>query len=577
MALFGGEVKTIPYQSPDYSGSVEAARGLAMAKAQGVAGGINQVADYFKQQGEKKKLIKKSDVQIDAALKLFPDLAPTLQGVRDQIKDENISLDERAGIAESVAGLINMGTNQMQAMADYGLKKRQLDIQEGQGIQSALAEQAKLQAEANKPTKLKRSAIKLGDETEVDVLEDDYGNIYDPQTKSRILDVKKFAAGFPLSQVTEQFDASGLPVAYGGEMPTETGDVLPSLARGNVPTLSAGAQAAADIGGAIYPDGAPVEGTPIAGAGDQIAAASQIAAPTVPQTSAKEVQAAIDITPTPSQPLTPRARKINKEGFREFTPEEVVKYGSPGQINTKNDEVKLLSPPVGRSWKVSPDGTVEVIEGAGVGGKAQAAEKAAEEAKKQEKQSTNQMFDMAAQTIEQIPNLPDSPIGAKVGEWFGKIVPGTATGRVAEKLGSINANIAFGVMQNMRKSSPTGAAAGTMTEKEWPLFWQQYGNLSAATNKEDLKNRVQNMSLKMFDAANGSFEERQKALKEGKITPEQNAKVEVDYLKLRNRMKIPESGIPGFSETQLNATGEGSSLFPPDIQSIIDKYTPQPK
>ena len=138
MALFGGEVRTIPYQSPDYSGSVQAARGLAMAGAQGVAGGISQVTDYFKQQGEKKKLIKKSDIQIDAALKLFPDLSPTLQGVRDQIKDENISLDERAGIAESVAGLINMGTTQMQANAEFGLQKRKLDIQERQGIQEAL-------------------------------------------------------------------------------------------------------------------------------------------------------------------------------------------------------------------------------------------------------------------------------------------------------------------------------------------------------------------------------------------------------------------------------------------------------
>lgn len=162
MALFGGEVRTIPYQSPDYSGSVQAARGLAMASAQGISQGITQAQDYFKQQGEKKKLIKQSDIQIDAALKLFPDLAPTLQGVRDQIRDENVPLNERAGIAESVAGLINMGTSQMQSMAELGLKKRQLDIQEGQGIQSALMEQAKMQAEANKPGEIINIAVPGG-------------------------------------------------------------------------------------------------------------------------------------------------------------------------------------------------------------------------------------------------------------------------------------------------------------------------------------------------------------------------------------------------------------------------------
>jgi hypothetical protein len=142
MALIGGNIGFTGYQQPDYSGAVQAA-GLPM---QAIGQGIQQAHDYFKQQGEKKKLIKKSDIQIDAALKLFPDLAPTLQGVRDQIKDENVSLDERAGIAESVAGIINMGTNQMQSMAEFGIKKRKLDIEEGQGIQSALIKRAELKA-----------------------------------------------------------------------------------------------------------------------------------------------------------------------------------------------------------------------------------------------------------------------------------------------------------------------------------------------------------------------------------------------------------------------------------------------
>jgi len=150
MALTGGNIGFTGYQQPNYAGAVEAASLPMQAIGQGIA----QAQDYFKQQGEKKKLIKQSDIQIDAALKLFPDLAPTLQGVRDQIKDENVSLNERADIAESVAGLIKMGTNQMQANAEFGLKKRQLDIEEGQGIQSALNEQARLQAEANKPGRI---------------------------------------------------------------------------------------------------------------------------------------------------------------------------------------------------------------------------------------------------------------------------------------------------------------------------------------------------------------------------------------------------------------------------------------
>ena len=113
MALFGGDVRTIPYQAPDYSGSVEAARGLATARAQGIAGGIGQVTDYFKQQGEKKKLIKQSDIQIDAALKLFPEMASMLQPYKDQIRDENVSLDERSFIAGQTGDFITNSLNMM--------------------------------------------------------------------------------------------------------------------------------------------------------------------------------------------------------------------------------------------------------------------------------------------------------------------------------------------------------------------------------------------------------------------------------------------------------------------------------
>ena len=111
MALFGGEVRTIPYQAPDYSGSVAAARGQSMAGAQGIAGGISQVTDYFKQQGEKKKLIKQSDIQIDAALKLFPEMSNVLQPYKDKIRDENISLDERSFIAGQTGDFITNSLN----------------------------------------------------------------------------------------------------------------------------------------------------------------------------------------------------------------------------------------------------------------------------------------------------------------------------------------------------------------------------------------------------------------------------------------------------------------------------------
>jgi len=125
MAVIAGPIQTA-YQTPDYSPVIEANRLAGMQQQQIMQGAVGQVTDYFKQQGEKKKLIKQSDVQIDAALKLFPDLAPTLQGVRDQIRDENVPLNDRAAVAESVAGLVNMGISTMRDQSNQILEQQKL-------------------------------------------------------------------------------------------------------------------------------------------------------------------------------------------------------------------------------------------------------------------------------------------------------------------------------------------------------------------------------------------------------------------------------------------------------------------
>ena len=124
MALYGGQVQTTPYQAPDYGPSVAAARELAMTGAQGIAGAVGQVGDYFKQQGEKKKLIKQSDVQIDAALKLFPEMSSVLQPYKDQIRDENIPLDERAFMASQTSDYINNALNMMKTQTQLGIARQ---------------------------------------------------------------------------------------------------------------------------------------------------------------------------------------------------------------------------------------------------------------------------------------------------------------------------------------------------------------------------------------------------------------------------------------------------------------------
>jgi hypothetical protein len=123
----------------DYSGFTRAAEIQAQGVqnlGQNIAGGIEAYGkkrdEYFKDQKEKQKLIKQNETGIEVALKMFPDLAPDLQPVLDQIRDQNTPLDDRAAIAESVAGLINMGTNQMRYLAEENLKNREMAMREGE-------------------------------------------------------------------------------------------------------------------------------------------------------------------------------------------------------------------------------------------------------------------------------------------------------------------------------------------------------------------------------------------------------------------------------------------------------------
>jgi len=203
MAIYGGPIQAINV-TPDYGPSVAAARDLAMTQAQGVAGAVGQVADYFKQQGEKKKLIKKSDVQIDAALKLFPDLAPTLQGYRDQLKDENLPLDDRMAVAESISAIIERGVGEMRNAQDTLMKQQALGLEQqykaaqlGMRAQEIGIQRQRAAAEAGE---LKESEISIFD-PEINKTRSEkvwinkQGQAFDYDTKKPIINKEKYFYG----------------------------------------------------------------------------------------------------------------------------------------------------------------------------------------------------------------------------------------------------------------------------------------------------------------------------------------------------------------------------------------------
>jgi len=104
---------------------------------QSIEGAVGAYADYKKEQKEKEKTIKQSELYIDAAMKLFPDMTPSLQRAKMEIDDKNIPLDDRFATAESVQGLLNMGMERMRMDSEF--------------MESSRAYQAKMEALRNAP------------------------------------------------------------------------------------------------------------------------------------------------------------------------------------------------------------------------------------------------------------------------------------------------------------------------------------------------------------------------------------------------------------------------------------------
>jgi hypothetical protein len=124
MAIYGGQVRTTPYQAPDYGPSVAAAKELAMTQAQGIAGMVGQVGDYFKKQKESKNLATMGLKIAEAAKIMDPAQAPYYDNIINTLKDENTPVDVRGALGAQVQDLLKQNTS-MRAVA---VQERQMGM-----------------------------------------------------------------------------------------------------------------------------------------------------------------------------------------------------------------------------------------------------------------------------------------------------------------------------------------------------------------------------------------------------------------------------------------------------------------
>lgn len=230
--------------------------------------------------------------------------------------------------------------------------------------------------------------------------------------------------------------------------------------------------------------------------------------------------------------------------FRQATPGQAAAYGAPAGQFGPDGRFYPLYPPAGMSVKTSPDGSVELIQGSGVGMSKQQA--AAEAAKKQSFERTRSITGAAAGIITPIQeSLSQGAVGARIDQAVSAWLPASQQGRIAADLETIRVQTSKEEIGNMRASSPTGSAGGQITEREWPKFENRFGKLEVGLNAKDLTRNLQLTVLNQFEATNGTPEDVVKLLDDGKISQATFDNYVDEYKNTRSALGIPNTGVEG--------------------------------
>lgn len=137
---------------------------------------------------------------------------------------------------------------------------------------------------------------------------------------------------------------------------------------------------------------------------------------------------------------------------------------------------------------------------------------------------------------------------------FASAFPASKVGEMQSFLERINGENSFEKMNKLRASSPTGGAAGTMTEKEWPRFEGRFAPLIANSKKDTLSKSLSLNLLNAFEATNGTPDDAIKLLDEKKIDQVTYDNYVSDYIKNRQIAKVNNNGVEGrsYDWTKLN-------------------------
>lgn len=341
----------------------------------------------------------------------------------------------------------------------------------------------------------------------------------------------------PVSSVTPS--AGAVPAALSGARPG--GPVMPSAkvwgdaeaeAAGIYEKLAAGPKIAANGPVALPPQ-----------------PAAPAAAPAVPSPTAPEMDAAKARLVQMLQSDNPQMRKLGQSMAqtviaKQLAGKEDPQYeykerpdGSLVAVDKKNPaNFKIVPAPGGGqdaiNFEASKAGAVERAKREGSveyeASKAGAVEKAKalatkEVAKPEQDKQTKQVANIVTQDIDRAIGTIDKamlPTTGATGNML-SMVGGTSAHNLSKLLDTVKSNAGFQELAKMRSASPTGAALGSVTERELALLQSTIGNLEQSQDDVQLKDNLRRVKNTYLDIIHGEGKgpEREKLTFQEKTGP----------------------------------------------------------
>jgi hypothetical protein len=262
-------------------------------------------------------------------------------------------------------------------------------------------------------------------------------------------------------------------------------------------------------------------------------------------------RAQLDKLQHPGAPDSVRAlqERANLAGLQPGTPAYNQFMTSGGRSN------QTIAPPEkGMRYVYDQNGNV-VSEEPIPGGAADRSNKAKEEFAKQ---GQNIVLDDIKRAIPMADALTTGAGGAVF-----QSVPGTQAYDLHQMLQGIKANVGFDRLQQMRNSSPTGGALGSVSENENKLLQSVMGSLEQSQNKEQFLYNLKRLHNITADMANGTPAQLDQLLKSGKITQEQHDAA------LAQRYEIKQQGNSSPAPT---AAAQQGAQAQKSIDDLLKKY-----